>query len=70
MTKREYRKKMNEIKTMQNMKEEINKDTEILKNNQSEMNNLIFQIKISISQIKSLVNRVEQSAEYQEQKRT
>jgi predicted nucleic acid-binding Zn-ribbon protein len=49
---------MNEIKkTMQNMKEESNKDIEILKKNQSEMNNLMSQIKISIE---SLVNRVEQ----------
>jgi hypothetical protein len=40
---------MHEIKnTMQDMKEEINKDTEILKNNQSEMNSSIFQIKVSI----------------------
>jgi hypothetical protein len=36
---------MNEIeKTMQDMKEEINKDTEILKNNQFEVNNSMFQI--------------------------
>jgi gas vesicle protein len=33
---------MNEIKkTIQDMKEEINKDTETLKNNQSEINNSI-----------------------------
>jgi hypothetical protein len=37
---------MNEIKkTMQDMKEEINKGIEILKNNQFEMNSSIFQIK-------------------------
>jgi predicted nucleic acid-binding Zn-ribbon protein len=40
---------MNEIKkAMQDMKEELNKDLEILKKNKSEMNNSIFQIKISI----------------------
>jgi predicted nucleic acid-binding Zn-ribbon protein len=49
---------MNEIKkTMQDMKVEINKDMGILKNNQSEINSPIFQIKISID---SLSNRVEQ----------
>jgi chromosome segregation ATPase len=48
---------MNENKkTMQDMKEETNKDIEILKNNQIEMNSSISQIKIPI---KSLVNRVE-----------
>jgi hypothetical protein len=37
---------MNEIKkTMWNMEEKISKDIEILKNNQSEMNSLISQIK-------------------------
>jgi gas vesicle protein len=40
---------MNEIKkTIQNLKEEISKDMETLKNNQSEINNCILQIKISI----------------------
>jgi hypothetical protein len=40
---------MNEIKkTMWNMEEKISKDIEILKNNQSEMNSSISQIKISI----------------------
>jgi peptidoglycan hydrolase CwlO-like protein len=49
---------MNEIKkTMQDMKEEINKSMETLKNNQSEINNSKSQIKISI---KSLADRVEQ----------
>jgi methyl-accepting chemotaxis protein len=48
---------MNEINTMQDMKEEIRKDIEILKNNQSEMNSSIPQIKISI---KSLADRAEQ----------
>jgi DNA-binding ferritin-like protein (Dps family) len=39
-------KQMNEIKkTMWNMEEKISKDIEILKNNQSEMNSLISQIK-------------------------
>jgi gas vesicle protein len=37
---------MNEIKnTIQDMNEEINKDKETMKNNQSEINNLISQIK-------------------------
>jgi hypothetical protein len=46
---------MNEIKkTIQDMKEEINKDMETLKNNQSEINNSISQIN---STIKCLVNR-------------
>jgi predicted nucleic acid-binding Zn-ribbon protein len=48
---------MNEIKTRKDMKEEINKDTGILKNNQYEMNRSISQIKISR---KNLANRVEQ----------
>jgi DNA repair ATPase RecN len=39
------------------VKKEINKDIEIQKNNQSEMNSSISQIKISI---KSLVTRVDQ----------
>jgi gas vesicle protein len=40
---------MSEIKkTIHDIKEEINKDMETLKNNQSEINNLISQIKISI----------------------
>jgi predicted nucleic acid-binding Zn-ribbon protein len=39
------------------MKEEINKDMEFLKNNQSDINDSISQIKISM---KSLMNRVEQ----------
>jgi predicted nucleic acid-binding Zn-ribbon protein len=40
---------MNEIKkAMQDMKEELNKHLEILKKNKSEMNNSVFQIKISI----------------------
>jgi prefoldin subunit 5 len=48
------------------MKEEINKDMETLKNNQSEIKNLISQINTSI---KSLVNRVEQlKIEYQKWK--
>jgi DNA-binding ferritin-like protein (Dps family) len=39
-------KQMNEIKkTMWNMEEKISKDIEILKNNQSEINSLISQIK-------------------------
>jgi predicted nucleic acid-binding Zn-ribbon protein len=38
------------------MKEEINKDMETLKNNQSKINNSISQINIAIE---SLVNRVE-----------
>jgi hypothetical protein len=38
-TQREFKQKMNEIlKTMQDMKEKINQDIEILKNNQVEMN--------------------------------
>jgi hypothetical protein len=41
---------------MKGMKENINKDTEILKNNQYEKNNSTFQIKISVE---SLVNRME-----------
>jgi predicted nucleic acid-binding Zn-ribbon protein len=49
---------MNEHKnTRQYMKEVINKDIEILKNNQSEMNNSVSQIQISF---KSIGNRVEQ----------
>jgi predicted nucleic acid-binding Zn-ribbon protein len=48
---------MNEVKFIQGMKEEINKYMETLKNNQSEINNSIFKINITI---KSLVNRVEQ----------
>jgi prefoldin subunit 5 len=39
------------------MKEEINKDIEILKNNQSEVSSSISQIKISIE---ILMNRMEQ----------
>jgi uncharacterized protein (DUF342 family) len=40
---------MNKIKkTVQDMKEEINKDMEILKNNQPEINNSTSQIKISV----------------------
>jgi predicted nucleic acid-binding Zn-ribbon protein len=46
---------MDEIKTIQDMKEEINKDMETKKNNQSEINNSVSQINILI---KSLVNRV------------
>jgi predicted nucleic acid-binding Zn-ribbon protein len=42
---------------MQDMKEEINKEVEILKNNQSEINSSISQIQISNE---DLVNRVEQ----------
>jgi predicted nucleic acid-binding Zn-ribbon protein len=50
---------MNEIKQMiQDMKEDINKDMEILKNNQYKINNSISQINITI---KSLANRVEQA---------
>jgi hypothetical protein len=37
---------MNEIKTMQDMKDEINSDVKNKKNNQSEMNSSISQIKI------------------------
>jgi predicted nucleic acid-binding Zn-ribbon protein len=49
---------MNEIKkTIQDMKEEIYKYMETRKDKQSEINNSIFQIKISIE---SLGNRVEQ----------
>jgi hypothetical protein len=49
---------MNEIKkTMQDMKEEINKAMGTLINNQYEISNSLSQIKISI---KSLVNIVEQ----------
>jgi predicted nucleic acid-binding Zn-ribbon protein len=48
-------KQMDEIKTIQDMKEEINKDMETKKNNQSEINNSVSQINILI---KSLVNRV------------
>jgi hypothetical protein len=48
---------MNEIKkTIQDMKEAINKDMETLKNNQSKIKLPISQINISIE---SLVNRVE-----------
>jgi hypothetical protein len=55
--KKNSNKQMNENKkTMHDMKEGINKDMQILKNNQSEMDSLISQIKISI---KILVNRVE-----------
>jgi hypothetical protein len=51
---------------MQDIKEEINKDIEILKNNQSEMNSSISQIKILIE---SWVNRVDLlKIECQEQK--
>jgi prefoldin subunit 5 len=39
------------------MKEEINKNIEILKNNQPEINSSIYQIKISIQ---SLANRVKE----------
>jgi hypothetical protein len=43
---------MNGIKkTSQDMKEEINKDMETLKNNQSEINNLISQINITIKSL-------------------
>jgi uncharacterized coiled-coil protein SlyX len=49
---------MNEIKkAIQNMKEEINKDMETLKNNQSEINSSISPQKTSIE---SFINRVEQ----------
>jgi hypothetical protein len=48
------------------MKEEINKDTETLKNNQSEINNSKSQINISI---KSMANRERKlKREHQEQK--
>jgi hypothetical protein len=40
---------------MHDMKEEISQYIEILKNNQSEMNSSIFQVKISV---KSLVNKL------------
>jgi gas vesicle protein len=44
--KKNTNKQMNEIKkTIQDIKEKINKDMETLKNNQSEMNNSIFQLK-------------------------
>jgi hypothetical protein len=56
--KKRFKQQMNEIKkTVQDMKEERNKDTEILKMNQSEMNSSIAPIKFSIE---SLVNRVKQ----------
>jgi archaellum component FlaC len=43
---------MNGIKkTSQDMKEEINKNMETLKNNQSEINNLISQINITIKSL-------------------
>jgi hypothetical protein len=44
---------MNKIlrKTMQNMKEKINKDREILKNSQFEMNRSISQIETSIESL-------------------
>jgi prefoldin subunit 5 len=42
---------------MHDMKEEINKNIEILKNNQPEINSSIYQIKISIQ---SLANRVKE----------
>jgi esterase/lipase len=59
-------KQMNEIKkTMQDMKEVINKDIEILKNNQSEVNSSLSQIKISIE---SLAEWSKMEIEYQEQK--
>jgi predicted nucleic acid-binding Zn-ribbon protein len=50
---------MNEIKKMiQDMKEEMNKDIETLKNNQSKISNSILQTNITIE---SLANRVEQA---------
>jgi predicted nucleic acid-binding Zn-ribbon protein len=59
---------MDEIKkTIQDMKQAINKDMETLKNNKSEINNPKSQINVTIG---SLVNRVEQveNKEYQEWK--
>jgi peptidoglycan hydrolase CwlO-like protein len=44
---------------MQDMKEEINKDIEILKNNQSEIHSSISQIKISIKSLVNIVVQVE-----------
>jgi predicted nucleic acid-binding Zn-ribbon protein len=53
-------KQTNEIwKTMQDMKEEINKDIEIWKNNQFEMNSAISQIKTSIESLAKRVKQVE-----------
>jgi predicted nucleic acid-binding Zn-ribbon protein len=49
--------KLRRLSTIRHMKEEINKDMETLKNNQSKINNSISQINIII---KSLVNRVKQ----------
>jgi DNA repair exonuclease SbcCD ATPase subunit len=61
---------MNEIKkTMQNMKEEINKDMEALKNNQFEINISIHsQIKISINSLASRVEQVENKVSGMEDK--
>jgi hypothetical protein len=59
---------MDEIKkTIQDMKQAINKDMETLKNNKSEINNPKSQINVTIG---ILVNRVEQveNKEYQEWK--
>jgi predicted nucleic acid-binding Zn-ribbon protein len=58
---------MNEIKkTMQNVKGEINKDIEILKNNQSEINSSISQRKISIESLVNMWSKLK--IEYQQQK--
>jgi hypothetical protein len=53
-------KQMNKIKkTIQYMKVGINKDMEILKNNQSEINSSISPIKISIESLANIVDQVE-----------
>jgi predicted nucleic acid-binding Zn-ribbon protein len=45
-------------KTTQDMKEEIKKDMETLKNNQSEINDSITQIKISIESLENTMEQV------------
>jgi vancomycin resistance protein YoaR len=58
---------MNEIKkAMQSMKEEINKDIEIMKNNQFEMNSSITQIKSQSKVWQTEWSKLKR--EYQEQK--
>jgi methyl-accepting chemotaxis protein len=62
---------MNEIrKTMQNMKEEINKDIEILKkrHNHFEMNSSISQINISTENLAKKVEQVENRVSVMEDK--
>jgi hypothetical protein len=55
---------MNEVKkTLQDMKEKINKNTGTVKNNQSELNNSILKQKISIE---SLAEYSKLKVEYQE----